>query len=559
MKNQPADLANRMRQGYGGCEETNRHRTRREVLFRDMPTAVAAAASMMAGGRAFGRERINPPENLRSHALLLPQAGALLGTYRRRCEKEGTDVGNYMYESMQGLLQIISRLSLENVKVYEAASGAKFPYTSVSLAEVVDEIFEECEEKLTLEKKDPAIREQGLMGAAKQMRAEPGLRHKREFILPPIPWRTGQGAWFEYAEFPIRNILRMVPEALNDRKAGKPMFDYCIYTLGYPTHELGFVTDRYRHELETEGFRGLSRPLFALVSEIVAKMPEGNACVALTGVSLGAGVASEIGGILRSEAAVRMLEKPKRKPQGLLPEAAAIVSEQQKRRTPLMTIAMYLPAVLNEGEQSVTWRKIRLSFGLGIEAMCRWLTNPTFREFFRRRPEFEHATRTLLQDRSIEVNMDARQEKEKTACLNIFRDFSVEGMQVPKDVNTGEEIPTTQIVGTCDPLMSTDADSEQLAKANRRKILIRRPEEDGMDVLVSRNRTIAENWIPGTRRALINMGHLVPFSRGSTMATFDDAVDAVEALKAGTRIFRQRRRNKRATMPTDAVDAPAKP
>jgi len=156
--------------------------------------------------------------------------------------------------------------------------------------------------------------------------------------------------------------------------------------------------------------------------------------------------------------------------------------------------------------------------------------------------------------------MDARQEEEKAVCLSIFRDLSVEGMHVPIDANTGEEIPTTQIVGTCDPLMSTNGDSEQLAEANRREILISRPEKERGDVLMSRNRTIAANWIPGTRRALVNMGHLVPFSRESVMATFDDAVDAVEALKAGTGIFRQRRRrNKRATMPTDAVDAPAKP
>lgn len=445
----------------------------------------------------------------------------MLRAYRDYHKSGGTDLDNRRQDRLQNILGLISYLSLKNVRVYEFTSGAKFPYTSISLSEVADEIFRKLGGE-TASQKDGH-------GTAAHLVPERRCLCKREFILTPIPWRSRHGSWFEYGEFPVRNVLQLLSEALSDRAAGRPVFDYCIYTLGYPTHELGAVTDRYKHELETRRFGGLSKPAYELICNVIETMPKSGSSVVLTGISLGAGVAAQIGGMLYSEPIVRTLIRPERTLRNFLAESATGL-ERSENHAPLLSVTMYSPAVLRYPGERTIFRKLRFVIGLALEAIVRLTTNPAFREIVLQRHRFERASRAWLRGRSIRVNMDRQQKISKRTCLEIFRDLSVEGLQVPKDPETGEEIPTMQIIGYCDPLISTLADLRMAAAANTKEISIKGSQKNtGMPV--KRNKTMAANRVPGTRRVMINMGHLVPFARKSTMATFDNTVLTIEALK----------------------------
>ncbi len=115
---------------------------------------------------------------------------------------------------------------------------------------------------------------------------------KREFIFPGILTDLKSGGQFEWCEFAIESLMRLLPGALEDLKNGIQPYDYEAWVLGYPTNEYGKVTNDYACTSPYAQVQYLSELYLSLVQKEMDDIPKRGAVLRLTGVSLGASLAA---------------------------------------------------------------------------------------------------------------------------------------------------------------------------------------------------------------------------------------------------------------------------
>ena len=470
----------------------------------------------MEGIRRKTRREESGIESIPQDLAMLPQGHAFLRIIRESSHLSPTEKEAALTEAPK-ILEAITRIMLDNTRVYEDKNGTKFPYTKISLKEVVDNIFEQ-EEVSSVAPAD---------GTALKPFAELRIQHRLEFIFPPIPRGMDQASFYEYSEIIIKRIFTLLPGALARKQAGLDVPDVTICDIGYPSNKFGNVSTEYLRAMEESGFDGMAEPFAEFVANEVQSMPQERAAVTLSGVSIGASVAALV---------ARELQH------GELVETLPGKNNDDGAEKPIMgRVRLLIPAtLLAEGESADSnydylKRGVRLGSGLFFELVKRWDAfglkegNPSLMELFVRRGVFEQALNNskILAEHGVVPATEGQAGEDKKACISAMRGLSISGMSLP------DNVATVEVIADRDDLMLTEFGIDRTARMNQ-------PDSE-------RGRSLAWNAIPpqlstapSRHKRRTKGSHYVRFfqQRSTVGAAFDTAV-ALQELRSGTVITRR--------------------
>ncbi len=406
---------------------------------------------------------------------VFPQADALLASY---AEREGVD--EHALEVAREVFYGYLDRALKHTKIFQSKSGVEFPYTSVSLRELAEEIF---------------VSNRG-MRLSSEPQPEQKRAVKKEFLMTGFPTTSEVGGPFEFSEMPLHNLTALLPQALEDLKWGREVKDYTVYTLGYPTNEFGKIPPA---SLETFRERPLSvtREMYAeFIEQEVART--GTAAedmqISLTGISTGSSVAAETGCKLLNDNAVTQTDEDK----------------------PHLAVTMYAPAGVSNLNTSPL-RGAQVAGGFVGEGAQQALQNPRVQMIGKLQPGFFAAVRERLANR-MPVQMDAEQKSAKRSGLMALAGALLKGAPVP------ENVKVTRIVGLDDSLVYSQERADEVAARSKEQKL-----QSGTWGPLQGRALPREN--ENERTFAINMPHLIPFYRESELSRIDGVVQAVANLK----------------------------
>ncbi len=435
----------------------------------------------MSKSESFPSSIKSSEKNESKHLLdVFPQGDAYLENYKRAKEKAGEPVDQQSLEAVRETLYSILDSGLKNSELYHSEeTGAEFPYAALKLREIAGSVF---------------VANHGVKSAVPAESPTSAATSKKEFIFTGIPTDSNGGGQFEWIEFAVEEIMRQLPQALEDLKQGIEPSDYEAIVVGYPTNEYGLVTEQLKAKLK-EGGLGAMGTLYAglIAKQLGPSAEKGKSVLSLKGVSMSASIAAETA----SE---------------LLKSGTVVQGESSDHSKPHMSVSMYAPAAVLEMNDGPLRTQQKLA---GLAAS--YVYNDLFdsgkygtQVLRKEMPGFLAKLRTQLSDR-MHPRVDAEQTQLKNESLKILQALGGSGVSIP------EGVKVTQIVGTKDPLIYSHKRNSDLAG--------HRDEYEG-----AVGEDLLQRHTPEVRSFGVDMGHQPPFYRDRVWEHFDRVAASVKEI-----------------------------
>jgi hypothetical protein len=152
--------------------------------------------------RAQPKEAITQ-ESAPHEVTVFPAGDALLDRY-----KEGYKADEASIETMREILYTAIDEGLDNSTLFKSeGTGAEFPYTSLNVRSLAQKVF----------------KSNGGVPTPTESAEIPNESIKREFITTAFPVGVDWGGQFEWIELGLHELMRALPEALEDLKAGREL------------------------------------------------------------------------------------------------------------------------------------------------------------------------------------------------------------------------------------------------------------------------------------------------------------------------------------------------
>jgi len=369
---------------------------------------------------------------------------------------------------------------IQNTRIYESR-GASFPYTVIRIKDLARALYNA--ERTSVAEPTNEV------GRASSAEAVPSTKHV-EFVMTSV-LATVHGHPFTFCEEAIHQTMRALPAALTALENGEESEDIEIYTLGFPTNELGTMDAPFTDAMVESPFKTLGSLYGESVEKLALESKKQNQKMELvfTGVSMGANFAAE--------AATALLDK------GLVTQSREDASIEQ----PHLTLNLYTPAGLNEA----ALRKLQISLGFVAEGVFQLAANPVVRKIAPNEGKFLEGLKTVLKKEGIEAHMDEAQTERKNKVTSMMGSIVQKLIQgVPIDPN----LVANKLVGTVDPTLYSMERNRKLTKQK----------EEHPNSLGSH--TIRESH-PNQRTFGVQMSHTIPFFRASEFKRWDKVVGKV--------------------------------
>ncbi|MEK7144871.1 MAG: hypothetical protein AAB794_03400 [Patescibacteria group bacterium] len=247
---------------------------------------------------------------------------------------------------------------VKNTRIYESR-GASFPYTVIRIKDLARALYN--------------VEQSSVAEPAREANRTPSIKHV-EFVMTSV-LATVHGHPFTFCEEAIHQTMRALPSALTALENGQEPEDTEIYTLGFPTNELGTMDAPFTDAMVENPFKTLGSLYGESVEKLALENKNQNQKMELvfTGVSMGANFAAE--------AATALLDK------GLVTQSRESASIER----PHLTLNLYTPAGLNEA----ALRKLQISLGFVAEGVYQLAANPVVRKIAPNEGKFLEGLKTV--------------------------------------------------------------------------------------------------------------------------------------------------------------------
>lgn len=382
---------------------------------------------------------------------------------------------------MKEVLYTFLDQEIKNTSIFEA-QGASFPYTVIRVKELAKALYKAYNPTFPNRSNE----------SEKTHEKELSKKHV-EFVMTSV-LATVHGHPFTFCEEAIRQSMRALPSALEALENGEEPEDIEIYTLGFPTNELGTMNESFTNAMVASPFKTLGSLYGETVETLALRNRQSNKKVNLTftGFSMGANFAAE--------AATALIEK------GLVTQS----QEDSSSQLPHLSLNLYIPAGLNES----SLRKFQIGLGFLAEGAVQMATNPVVRTIAPNEGKFLDELKGVLQQKGITAHMDTEEAARKNKVTSLTGSIV---QQLIRGVPINPNLRANKVVGTLDPTMYSRSRNSRLAEQKK----------DYSGSLGAH--TIREDH-PNQRTFGIKMSHTPPFFRESEFKKWDKIVESIQRL-----------------------------
>jgi hypothetical protein len=430
--------------------------------------------------RAFenGAAASSPEDRKGKHEIdVFPQGDAYLNSYRLSKENSNEPIDEESVEVLREVLYMILDEGIRNSRLYHSEKmDTDFPYTTFKLGSVARSIF---------------LAQGGMREAVTANESEPHAS-KREVIFTGIPSDIKSGGQFEWSEFVMEELLRKLPQALEDLRQGKDPEDYEASIAGYPTNEFGSVSEAFLQKMKEEGLSIVGELYADWVEEQRNKEneSEGKKSLLLKGVSLGSSIAAQVA-------------------QELLTRDLVTQNGTSESFKPEMRVQMYSPAAMLEMNTSPL--RVQQKYGgIGLEYLYN-INSPSTKLLKHEMPDFIDKMR-----KKLEYRMPLKTTDEQLVLKNdVIAEFKVLASQ-------GSPIPS----GVKATVIQGDKDTLTFSLKRNRELAEHKKNHSG-----TLGEGLTSRINPDVRVFNASMAHQLPFYRNRVITNFDRAVAAIKGLK----------------------------
>lgn len=426
---------------------------------------------MSAEGLERQPTRRDPEQESGAHMLdMFPWGDAGLHEYAKARKETPENIA-----AMKEVIYTFLDQEVQNTRIFESP-GASFPYTVIRVADLARALYRASSGEV-----------------ASTNMPEGALPKKHiEFVMTSA-LLTIHGHPFTFCEEAMHQTMRALPTALEALENGEEPEDIEVYTLGFPTNELGSMEEDFTNAMVEAPFKTLGSLYGESVETLALKNlnPDQQTELVFSGVSMGANFAAE--------AAVMLLDK------GL------VTQSREETKKPHLTLNLYTPAGMNES----MFRTPQIGLGFAAEGIVQMSSNPVVKEIAPNEGKFLEKLKPVLQKQGMYPHMDHEQVKRKNKVTSFTGSIVkklVQGVPVRPD------LIANKIVGMKDPTLYSMKRNRALAEQN----------EDHSDSLGAHS--IRESN-PNQRTFGVEMSHTIPFFRESEFKRWDRVVEKLQALK----------------------------
>ena len=407
--------------------------------------------------------------------LILPHAETAIELYENEYDSEPHNL-----ENLREIYSTITEQALANTEIYSSSElGAAFPASFVRIGDIARALY-------TKQK-----------GEVPETTSPEKPRSRKEFVFGSA-FAFSHGDQFVFAEETMHQIIKRIPQALEDLRQGIEPEDFEIYTAGMPTNTLGNISPSFLERLQSDSVEAMSDLYTEFVASKTANVstPDHRASIELYGISMGGGFAAKTG------------EK-------LVEHGEATQDSNDDSSHPYLQIRSMVPVSL--GKSNIKYLQIPLGFV--AEGIFQSLTNPAVKGIGKRMETFQTAVANELDEKGITDQMSPEQRMiKKKALISILTNLG-------KTIALKETTRLTQVIGLNDPTMYTPGFSRD-AEEHRGTTLTK---NDGVQ-------SLGDNMVPGandnTRTFGVDMGHTIPFFRQNEFKRMRRAAEALDAIKS---------------------------
>jgi hypothetical protein len=360
------------------------------------------------------------PKTIKTTGLEFPHADAALELYAQKYEDDPKRL-----EIIREIFYTFFEQELNHAQIYQSQKfGVAFPFTKINVAELANVLYK---------KRVPTTE----IPAETQNQMRSG---KTEFIFGSF-LTTDNGNEFTFTEEAMHQMMKLLPQAIEDLKNGKQPEQSEIFTLGSPTNTVGTMSPEFMKEVEQDTF-GTFGKLYAefIENQLNDKAPnQKSKIIEFFGISMGAGIAAKTG-------------------EDLL-ETGKVVQDHtttQANDTPYLQIRAEVPVALGSSKL----KKLQIPVGFIADSTVLLATRPYVRKVALGEKKFMDKVNKILEVKGIRPNMSDEQKKLK------WKGLSSVIFGLGKGLTLKPETKITKIIGLKDITMYTPA-VNKMAKQHR--------------------------------------------------------------------------------------------
>lgn len=448
---------------------------------------------MKEAPRVSRKERANQVERTESVHVRIPWEEEASRAYAEHAADHPEHIP-YVREALRALFEE----SLSNMRLYSSDTlRASFPYTHVSVAKVA---------KSLLHKHGHVLANRTPAGSPHQDdEKQTASERKHTTFLFGSVMKSFHGQGLTFSEEVIRQVMKRLPAALEAVRAGREPEDFEIYTLGFPTNELGHMDPSFLESARHEPFKAIG----ALYAESIKKEigAEGDADkrrdVTFSGVSMGCNFAAEAADILLRE--------------------QALTQARGNQQLPHLALRFYSPTGLNDSRAQIVT-------GFIADAVATLATRKEARNIALGEVRLMKDLKSHLGARSdaprMVAHMDDEQARMKEDLLATITDRITRGVPIPGNLQA------TSITGLADATLFSSSRLQEALRRRRATIPIADENDDVKDV-----HPLSRNLLPrdiNTRRevGVKSLHNVVLFGqyRESELKRWDIVADTLRKL-----------------------------